>query len=222
MKTITLSLYQFDEFGKEAKQKALTTYKELNVDFDWWDTYYEDFIQLCAYLGITVDKNSIKFEGFYSQGDGSAFSATVDLAKLKEAAESQAWKAYAPKQEFDFKGLNIERRVMALIANGILQEEIKVIARYRSYGIVVDLGIYIVNESKDHNNIFDALENAEAWLRDIATKLNRYLYQSLQNQFEYLTSDEAIAEIVKANEYLFTADGRSANYLDKLSQFTNT
>lgn len=221
MKTITLQLYDFDELNQEAKQKALTTYKDLNVDFDWWESDYTDFVQLCAYLGIAVDIKSIRFEGFYSQGDGSAFSATVDFAQLKTAVETQAWKEYAPKQEFNFKELNIDRRVLALIQSGILQNDINIIARHRYYGIVVDMGCCTVNVNNNHDNVFGELQNAEAWLRTVADKLNWHLYQSLQNSFGYFTSDEALTESITANEYLFTADGRSANYLDKLSQSPN-
>ncbi len=73
MKTITLKLYSFNELDKPGKEKALTTYRGLNVDFDWWDDEFEDFIELCSYMGIAVIKDSIKFRGFYGQGDGSGF-----------------------------------------------------------------------------------------------------------------------------------------------------
>jgi len=33
-----------------------------------------------------------------------------------------------------------------------------------------------------------------------------------------LTSEEAIAESIKANEYLFTADGKSATQLQQLAE----
>jgi hypothetical protein len=133
MKTITLKLYSFKELDKIGKEKALTTYRDLNLNFDWWDDEYEDFIELCSHLGISVIKDSIKFDGFYSQGDGSAFSANVDIVKLAAAISTEAWKAYAPKQEFEFLPLNIDRRVMALVEKGLLPNEPQIIARYRHY-----------------------------------------------------------------------------------------
>jgi hypothetical protein len=93
MKQITLKLYSFNELDKEAKGKALTTYQDVNIGFNWWDDEFEDFIELCSYLGIAVIKDKIAFRGFYSQGDGSGFSAQVDLPKLVTAIETQAWKA---------------------------------------------------------------------------------------------------------------------------------
>lgn len=219
METIKLKLYGFDELSKTAKQKALTACHELNIDFDWWDSSYDDFIAICACLGITVSKERIKFEGFYSQGDGSGFSATVDLTQLNKAIINKAWQDYAPKLDFDFTAIPIDRRVMALVENGVLEHDPKIISRSRNYGVVVDLGIYAVNErERNHDLVFEELDNLEEWLRKIAETLNKHLYKSLEAQYEYLTSDEAIIEGILANDYLFTADGKSANYLKKLSE----
>jgi hypothetical protein len=219
MKTITLKLYSFKELDKAGKEKALTTYRDLNINFIWWDDEFEDFIELCSYLGIAVIKDSIKFRGFYSQGDGSAFSAKADIPKLQDAIKNQSWKNYAPLQEFPFSPTDIDRRVLALVAKNILPGEPQIINRSRSFNVAVDLGIYLINESnKDHDNIFEELEKLETWLRDIANVLNKYLYNSLEKQYEFLTSDTAIKESILTNEYLFTADGRSANHLEQLSK----
>jgi hypothetical protein len=219
MKTITLKLYGFDELDKQGKEKALTTYRGLNVDFDWWDDEFEDFIELCSYMGIAVIKDSIKFRGFYGQGDGSGFSAKVDLLKLRDAVETQAWKTFAPLQEFPFNTPDIDRRVWPLIANDILPNEPQIICRQRQFGVVVDLGIYVINEGgKTHDNIFEELDRLEEWLRRIAEILNRYLYSTLEKQYEFLIGETAISESILNNEYLFTSDGRSANYLEQLTK----
>jgi len=198
---------------KEAKQKALTTYQDLNVGFDWWDDEFEDFVELCACMGIAVIKDAIKFSGFYSQGDGSAFSAKVDIHKLVTAIEQQSWKDYAPMQEFPFIAPDVDRRVLALLDKGILPQEPQIIGRHRHYGVAVDLGVYVINENRQHDNVFEELDKLEEWLRQIAEMLNRYLYATLEKQYEFLTSDTAIKESILTNEYLFTADGRSANHL---------
>jgi hypothetical protein len=218
MKTVNLHLYSFDELDKTAKEKALTTYRHLNVDFDWWDNKYEDFITLCSYLGIAVDKESIYFRGFYSQGDGSKFSAMVDIPKLVQAVKVQAWRTYAPLQEFTFPILQVDRRAMALVANCILPKEPQISGRSRFYGIHTDLGITVVNERSSHDHVFDELDKLQDWLALVAVKLYAYLYSALEKQYEYLTSENGLAESIIANDYLFTADGRSANHLTQLTQ----
>jgi hypothetical protein len=221
MKTIMLKLYSFNQLDKAAKAKALTTYRDLNIGFDWWDDEFEDFMQLCAYMGIAVIKESIKFRSFYSQGDGSGFSALVDIPKLVTAIANQSWKDYAPMQEFDFDVPQVDRRVMALVAGGLLPGEPQIIGRSRQYGVVTNLGITeVIKDGKTHDNIFEELDKLEEWLRSVAEILNRYLYQSLEKQYDFLTSDTAIKESLLTNEYLFTADGRSANHLVELNKRT--
>ena len=221
MKQITLKLYSFNELDKIAKEKALTTHRDLNVNFNWWDDEYEDFIELCSRMGIAVIKDKIKFEGFYWQGDGSAFSAKVDIIKLIAAIQNQGWKDYAPMQEFPFTAPEIDRRVLSLLAKELLPNEPQIIARYKQYGVVVDLGIYVINENRQHDNVFEELDKLEEWLRNIAEVLNRYLYSTLEKQYDFLCSDTAIKESMLNREYLFTADGRSANYLEELIKKKN-
>jgi hypothetical protein len=217
MKAIQIKLYTFKELGKIAKQKALTDFRYLNVDFNWWEDEYQDFINLCAEMGITVDEANIKFKGFYSQGDGSAFSAVINFSKLADAIRLHSWKRYAPTQDFKFPELTVDARVMRLVGKGLLPSEPQIIARYRFYDVVTDLGIYIVSQNKDYDRIFEELEKLEEWLRQIAKTLNAYLYQSLQNQYEFLTADNSVKESLLLNEYLFTADGRAANHLHELA-----
>jgi hypothetical protein len=221
MKTITLKLYSFNELDKQAKQKALTTFQDLNIGFDWWNDEFEDFIELCTYLSIAVNKDSIKFRGFYSQGDGSSFSALVDIPKLLTAIANQSWKDYAPMQEFVFIVPQIDSRVMALVGKDLLPGEPQIIGRTRQFGIVTNLGISeVIKDGKTHDNIFNELDKLEEWLRSVAEILNRHLYKSLENQYEFLTGDTAIKESILTNEYLFTADGRSANHLVELNKRT--
>ena len=217
MKTIQLKLYTFKELGRTAKQRALTEFRHLNIGFDWWVDEYEDFVNLCATLGITVDRGSLKFSGFHAQGDGSAFSASLDFARLPEAIRLQAWKAYAPLQEFRFPELQVDRRVLGLVGNGILPNEMQIIARQRVNAITVNLGIYVVQEYKTHDNLFEELDKLEDWLRAVADTLNRYLYETLRRQYEFLTADSTLKESILLNEYLFSADGRAANHLYQLA-----
>jgi hypothetical protein len=214
MRTITLKLYSFNGLERSAKEKALTTYRDFNVSFNWWEHEYEDFIWLCACMGIKVDFDSIKFRGFYSQGDGSSFSAKVDIPKLITAIEISGWKMYAPEQDFPFVVPATNPKVLALVAKGLLPSEPQIIGRTRNYGVVTNLGIWeAIQNGKEHHNIFEELDKLEDWLRGIVETLNQHLYTSLEKQYEFLISDDAVKESILNNEYLFTADGRSADHL---------
>ena len=42
MKTITINLYSFDELSTEAKEKAISSLFDINIDHEWWDGVYYD------------------------------------------------------------------------------------------------------------------------------------------------------------------------------------
>jgi len=50
----------------------------------------------------------------------------------------------------------------------------------------------------------DAEDIVTEALRDLA----RWLYRQLEREYEYLTSDEAVDESLRANDYTFTEAGR--------------
>jgi hypothetical protein len=216
MRTVKIDLYQFEELTSEAKQKAIIKYRDFNLDHGWWEFVYEDFINLCSTVGIVVNKNSIAFDGFYSQGDGSGFSADVDIIKLKKSIENENWKSYAPRENFQFPPNNIDRRVMGLIEKGGILLESKIINSRNGNYVVADMGGYPSNGPRFHNYIYSEIDLLEEWLKQVAMIFNRFLYKSLENEYEYRTSDEAVSEALASNEIPFTADGRSALALEKL------
>jgi type I restriction-modification system DNA methylase subunit len=49
--TTTRTLYTFDELSETAKEKALEVYRDINLNFDWWDGTYED----AKNIGLKID-----------------------------------------------------------------------------------------------------------------------------------------------------------------------
>lgn len=101
---------------------------------------------------------------------------------------------------------------------GKIHNDPKIIKTRNNCSVVVDLGVYPAEENgKSHDLIYGELDELETWLDGIAQTLNQFLNKSLQEQYQYLTSKEAIAETIETNEYLFTADGAKANRIAALS-----
>lgn len=50
MKTITKTVYEFDELNDRAKEKARDWYREHALDYDWWECVYED----AANIGLKI------------------------------------------------------------------------------------------------------------------------------------------------------------------------
>lgn len=42
MKNVTIKLFQFNELSESAKQVAISNLSDINVDYDWWQSTYED------------------------------------------------------------------------------------------------------------------------------------------------------------------------------------
>jgi hypothetical protein len=218
MKTISLNLYQFTELDGKAREKALSTFRDINIGHDWWQFIFEDFVNLCNLFGITVDEQSIAFRGFWSQGDGSGFNAVADLTKLSGAIESELWKQGYPKLELNFPPLTIDRRVLGLIATGVIELAPRIIRRQRVYNIVVDIGLPELDaHNRAHDLIYGELDAMENWFEKVARVFNRHLYRSLEAEYDYLTADTAVEEAIQANGFLFTADGEFARRLEILS-----
>lgn len=184
-RTVTekFKVYKFDELSKEMKEKVLEKYRDINVDYDgWWDFVYEDHQQTLAESGFNNPKMS--FSGFWSQGDGASFSADVDVAKwLKKN-----------------KLANKYRKVLNAYEKGDFSLDITKSGRYEHSG-TMDYKSYNMMDDYEQGE-----EVAEMILKDARQKADK-LYKDLEENYEDMTSDEQVAETLKANDYEFR-DGK--------------
>lgn len=60
---------------KPRNSKLIDKYRDINTQHDWWDCVYESFKEDMAAIGIRVDE--IYFSGFWNQGDGACFEGCV-------------------------------------------------------------------------------------------------------------------------------------------------
>jgi hypothetical protein len=42
MRTKSYQVFKFDELSEEAKEKAIQNLSDINVDYEWWDSVYDD------------------------------------------------------------------------------------------------------------------------------------------------------------------------------------
>lgn len=216
MKTINVILHTYAELDKEAQQRARGHFSDINTDYKWWDTDYDHFISICNSIGIHTSPPQISFSGFWSQGDGSTFAATIDTIAFIKGIAAQAWKEYAPTLEPDITPCPCNKRVIALIEKEIIEVTIATERPNRGYWIKCKFDSYWKATERTYTNIEKELECLEQWASRTLEQLNRYLYRTLQETYEYLISDKAIAETIEGNGYLFTSDGTHADWLLRL------
>lgn len=205
MRIIETKVYKYEELSDSAKERAREWYLEGGLCYDWWDFCYEDFCRVAEILGIDLSQKAVPlmngkcryepeiyFTGFYCQGSGSSFVGTYRYAK---GAVGKI-KEYAPKDE-----------ELHSIAYG-LQE----VQRRHFYRLVADItsvrDYYIRVEVYDPDDRYRDIGGAEDEVRTLMNDFNDWMFKRLQDEYEYLTSDEEVAESIIVNEYEFDEDGR--------------
>lgn len=220
METIQLDLYGFAELNDKAKEKALREFADINVFDDWYACTIEDFKAVCETIGIAIDTKKTYFRGFYSQGDGSCFNASVNIPQLIQGIKNQSWKDYAPTLELDLSLPQADSRIIPLIQNESFDIAPKITGAERWYSVKADLDYYLPRNYRKYDRIEAELEKLETWLQTVADKLNRYLYKALEADYEYQTKEETVIEAIEINEYQFTADGVCATRIKNLATKT--
>jgi hypothetical protein len=184
MKTIEYKLATFDELTDEQRAKALEHHHDWNVDGEWWDSIYDDAKTVADLMGLEIDQ--IFFRGFCSQGDGACFEGTIRPAKGIVAAV----KAYAP-QDTELHAIATE------IA------ELQRIAFYTASATVTQSGHYHHERSMSVEVDYErGKADEDAW-KDWCSDFALWIYKRLESEYEFLTSDEAVAESLRANEVEF-------------------
>ena len=204
MRIVKKTLYKYEELSDRAKQRAREWYLEGGLDYSWWEYLYEDFASVAEILGITLSQKpvplmngkyryepEIYFSGFYHQGSGSSFCGTYCYAKGAVAKI----KKYAPQDE------ELHRIAQAL----------QDVQRRHFYRLTADIASardhYIRVEVEDSENRYRDIGDAEDAVRELMNDFNGWMFKCLQDEYEYLTSDEAVEESIVANEYEFDEYG---------------
>lgn len=199
MKTKTIEVFSFAELSDEAKEKARAWYREGALDYDWWGSVYDDAKTIGDLMGIEID--DIFFSGFASQGDGACFTGRYRYAPNALAAV----KNYAP-QATDLHDLaqSLETAQILAALQGLRLAATIVLGRgsnYYSHSGTMDVTVYDTNdETRDIGNLEENIQEA---MRNFAD----WIYGRLEDEHDWLTSDEAVDDSLMTNEYEFDVDG---------------
>jgi len=199
--TVTREIFQFSELDDSAKEAAREWYRAGALDYEWWECTIDDFVTIAATLGIETSADKVFFSGFYSQGDGASFHGSYSYKK----GAAKAIRDYAPTDE-----------TLHAIA-----DRLQDVQRRNFYRLSAELSRnhYAGNYYHENTVSIDVFKNGEPddnfpetadEVRDIMRDLMRWLYRTLEAEHDYLLSDEAVDETIKANDYEFTEEGERA------------
>lgn len=198
---ISTTVYTFDELDSKAKERARDWYREDGFSYRWWD--FEDTYTIAKLLGLDIRPNSaqdrtrgIFFSGFAMQGSGACFVGYYRPVQNAEAAI----KEYAPQDEKLHSLARILDSEMAKCDHS-LRTTIKHTGRYsHSYSMDYEHEFFTEREDIDFNSI-------EFEVQAVFRHFADWIYENLNDSWDYLNSDEAVDETIMANEYTFTAEG---------------
>jgi hypothetical protein len=182
-----------------SKQEIVDKYRHFNVEHDWWDYIYEDFVEYVEEKGISTTTKDMSFTGFWSQGDGASYEGTIHSSDMKRFMDAHD---LSTQYESAYFFAELEQIYVTINRTSShychshtmrisLSDEI-----WDDYGEgSVRSEVYQVME-RDFNNNFQALEKR---IEEICRGYADELYHRLQEEYEYQTSDEVVIEALEAN-----------------------
>lgn len=197
--------HRWHSLPESVKARILDEHRYWNVDHhDWWSCVYDDFKEDMANVGISVDE--MYFSGFSSQGDGACFEGRVNswplflkslgynddvlIEHFKEVGDlvvkhsgryyHENCTSFSMEWELPTDPYTDEERFLESYGCGEELRDAVLIARLSQYDSN-ELKAEFTEAFKDH-------------MRD--------LYHRLEEEYDHLTSDEAVLESLYVNGQL--------------------
>jgi len=223
--TMEEGTYTFDQLSDKLKEEAIEANRDINVYHDWHDPVIEGFQEDLSEMG--VEEVKVEYSGFYSQGDGASFTGGVQDIK-KFLVKTLGMTEYSD-EELDELPESIKEKVEGFIDSLTIVFNRKYGNRYsHEKTCQTDFWCEILNnafydEEYPNGKIYltdrvitgnplvfmdlqeevDKIEKAaEEWRSEQCQEL----YSSLEKEYDYLQSDEAVAETLESNGTEFEVD----------------
>ena len=190
-----VTLYSFDELSPEAQQKAIETVRG-------WDDLFESDEQFIledfATQNPHITDMDISYSGFWSQGDGASFTGSIDGDWL-----------------IDFFAENVNDELKTILRE-VEVSFFRHSHRYAHWNTVSseldDSDMVWADHIEENDTLRDRM--VENYLEDMIQAIEEYridlchdIYNALEKAYDDCHSDENIAELIRANEYLFDEYG---------------
>ena len=226
-----LALHREGKVAQKTVQRVRSWLTEGQTMYDWWEYIFELWKKALDQIGF--ENAAIAFSGFWSQGDGASFTANVDVAKLTTfmATDHKATDVIPASSDpggEDFRGWIVKQigilksnhryRKLALTMNFIDAQVNRISHRYsheNTCSFQADLqdsgavrGGPDDQWSSNQPRLRALFEEWRLHCEELPKRLCRAIYRGLEQEYEYLTSDETLIECSEANGYRFDEWGR--------------
>ena len=191
----TIKIYKFSELSEESKEQARQWWKEGHSNSDAF--VIDDAKAIGKLMGFEISK--VYYSGFWNQGDGACFEGNF----LSSEFDTGGVQKYAPK---DAELHRIANGIEAII-NQFYSITLKVRHSGRYYHEnCTNFEVSIMDKKENEIDTKEAAE-AEKELIKLSRDFMKWIYRSLEADYEYQNSDEVVDENIESNGYEFTEDG---------------
>lgn len=181
----------FEEHSKEVQEKILEKHYSVNVDHEWYESTLENLTEALQKAGFN-DIN-IYFSGFSRQGDGAQFNGYYIFEGKKLAKIKKEYPKWIELHDF-VRGLeNIASKYSDIYFK---------ISHKGHYSHENCTEFYF-----ERNDYKEVKSEHEETIIHHCKSFMKEIYSLLEDEYDYLTSEEAIKETFDCNDYEFDAAG---------------
>ena len=210
----------FKDLPAEIQAKIIDQRRYASVDYLWWDSTYEYIEEVGSAIGIDLsyrDNNvpDIRFSGFYSQGDGSLFNAAFNVdqfalarakCKAEFGAENESLNELVQMVETLYTNLlafEFKQKCQVDLDDG---DKIQFIGNNAYHDVRVSMKSFFSYDVQYYPFSTDEFPHHEDFL-ELAKAFNAWIYKRLEEEYDYLTSDEYTKEWLTETTTLFNEEG---------------
>lgn len=199
-------------FLKEIPDWILDVYRDNNTEqCPWWEDTYDRVVEEAELLGYTLETDSIWFQGFWGGSDGATFSGSINPLKYM-ATKGISHNFPLIHQMVDMGGI-----LSAQITrpNGV--HSLTAEAEITDYDLISYLREDDTVVSDGMDEFLDTLLEQEIQqLQDILEEETQDmigdLYTRLREEYEYLTSDAVVMEMLLDYPEMVVGEMRDAGW----------
>lgn len=122
MRVIQTEVYKFDELDEQAQDKAIETMADINVDYSWWDSTYDD----ASNIGLEITE----FDTYRHTIDGNLTDDLQGVCKSIMANHGETCDTYKLAEQWQHKhGEDNEQEFKKLL----LEEYLSILTKEYDY-----------------------------------------------------------------------------------------
>ena len=180
MREMNVTVYSFAELSEKAQERALNDFRDINVEFNWYEDTFDTIRAAGKLLGLDIGQ--IYFDAY----SYCIFDASYEYVRgaVKAVRKEFSWADDLCKVAKDLQDL--QKRHFYSLSCAVTK------GRSMNYYRCFRFG-----EDYECDDLGDILDDFAHWARIL-----------LRDEYKYLTSDEAIQEVIEANEYEFDEAGK--------------